>query len=1711
MADINKIIDELLLELSVTYPFPNMKDKEQVVALMEICDELGYGYIKPNLYELLSEAEDEKESGLFPGKFHLGGGYYSSKDGGEAEFKNDKGNLRPVTPEEKAKFDSKGSKTPTAEKPVDTPKPNQPSPETPSVEKPKDSSVEAPAPMKTAPVVKTPGDVLKSKVEKWSEKEKEFFKKGEDKPGSPTRRSFGDALKDKVKGARNAIAHGFKHEVHTFKAAGAAVKNLVSGKPLEKEQKKALISVGIKVASTALFAAAGGGLAHGAAYFAKHVAMELIPHAVAETIIVGVGRASLFAGADGDDERMLADFMDAVAENMENMDIPEELMMSMVDSYNEKKKPTDTQSEVIDLNELFNRILNEEDGKGESKEFPGKFHLGGGYYSSTDGGEAELKNDKGSLRPLTDKEKAEINNQTPSEEPTDGESDNDKPDTASMIDTATKALDTKEKEVEKTLPKDNPDLVLNDPKASAKSKAMAKSFKSQQTVELNKKKDDPNYDKELKAETNTKIEAAKETLKNRKTEDGDTLDSETTDNGSLIVGVEHGDGNESTQEIIKLVKSLPKDAKIMFVGEGGMSKDENGELDLTGEQAEIRDAVKGHFNNSDESSWDENANVFDDNSPVYDDVAKSLGGSKSKAKAAIWSNMYGQDGADSGMDAEDYLDEEGKEWLINQAKKGGSSEFDGDVDWNNLSLEQKEDLYQLNYRDDTEYGETEISKGQQAYNNFRQKELDRTIKEAEDNGYTVIAPVGNSHVDMWRNRNKPTKSDFKAQSLRTLQKELPEADKDVFNNQSDLDKIPSDKKKEISMKIDELASKAEKGEDFNLCQITVPGTNLYCDDNQGIPREEMPQFKGKPLPGTPSEDLPKDSNGEVDTEPMFKKMLKEKGISVVETEVPSDKLKATQSELVGSKVAGMTKALENDPSHPKITAPIYVSRDGFVIDGHHRWAAVTSAAIKAGKPSNMKVIVVDMDIKDAIPMCNKFAEEQGIAAKKADAKDGEVPAEEPTVTDDKIGAKAETDGGKVLHHIGNGYYSDSPNGDAKYIRVESVVKNAIEIGTKKWWNLLFEENLEATVAGGKKGVFKEVPKNDVDVATAAAKEEAPNVDVETARKNLQISDGVIESRIKEASKWIDKSEADEETKQILKDTAAKIFKGEDVDPANLEIAKKWMSVRAGGGNDIGIYIAKTEGDFKSNARQAITMNIDAKKVQDIDSKSDEWNDTMMNKYGLSITTQTGAFVNKKDWTANKTNKARKTEKIEASEDGNSVTLGGTTRTKRPVPDKETLVEQKNLAEQFIKKGYSEEEAKKSAKQVIASIKRGNKMLDKLAKKGEIEVVDFGPTDTDENRRSTLKNTVDKTKKSILKSLKRYSGLSEEQILEKYADLFKSIDEIEKSAPINNPNWDSMSSEEKEEATKEYLNKTLTALQNIRRDKDIASGGPDIAEVLVFMNEVGKGNQAFLPSSSNFPTVDIISFNEQKNPPENATPEELAEFYANEYSANSISFIDSDAESIKVGKGGSSAAPSKVDESDFGNEATQEVLNSVMYGVHQSIMGDYPPSKEAVDKAEEEYKKARTHLVKVLVSKGNTPEEAERMVSEMEKKATEGDEKQSAPYLQMKDVYQKSLEKEEEMDPEFDRGLKLYAMTGRLLEMTFNEDVTSNNFGNVRFVEKGKGKTSTISMEVLDGVNEKCCIKFNPNPGELKIKGEAGGKRKAGINVMYATWIVKCEK
>jgi hypothetical protein len=232
---------------------------------------------------------------------------------------------------------------PAAAKPkvniFDKPKPQaQPAADSDGDSKP--SSMVAPT------VVKTPVDVLKSKVEKWSEKEKAFFRDGIHKEDSPERRNWKDAIKDKAKGAIAAIKKGAKHEVEEFKAAGEGVKNFFSGKELSEHEKKALKAVAIKVATTAIFGAVTGGAGHGVLAFGKHVAMEFIPHVVGETILKGAGTAALFAGDEEEDINMER-FMAIIADKMANEKITPELMTQMVDSYNAKKGESDSVTEAL--------------------------------------------------------------------------------------------------------------------------------------------------------------------------------------------------------------------------------------------------------------------------------------------------------------------------------------------------------------------------------------------------------------------------------------------------------------------------------------------------------------------------------------------------------------------------------------------------------------------------------------------------------------------------------------------------------------------------------------------------------------------------------------------------------------------------------------------------------------------------------------------------------------------------------------------------------------------------------------------------------------------------------------------------------------------------------------------------------------------------------------------------------------------------------------------------------------------------------------------------------------------------------------------------------------------------------------------------------------------------------------------------------------------
>ena len=236
--------------------------------------------------------------------------------------------------------------------------------------------------------------------------------------------------------------------------------------------------------------------------------------------------------------------------------------------------------------------------------------------------------------------------------------------------------------------------------------------------------------------------------------------------------------------------------------------------------------------------------------------------------------------------------------------------------------------------------------------------------------------------------------------------------------------VPPEARQKAVTEIDKIAAdliKAKetgtKAPNTNLCKVSIPGTNLYCDDNKGIRRKNMPQFRGKPEPGSEADKMQRDKNGEVETSHLFDRMLEKEGIKISKpAPIPPDSLKATQKELVGPKVVGMMGGLDkrcdtqncdekSQQDYKNLTDPIYVSNDGYVVDGHHRWAAIVSYNVKnPDKQIPMNVRVIGAGINKIIPKANKFAQDIGIAAKsgKEGTKGGPPAAQTAPMTENKI-------------------------------------------------------------------------------------------------------------------------------------------------------------------------------------------------------------------------------------------------------------------------------------------------------------------------------------------------------------------------------------------------------------------------------------------------------------------------------------------------------------------------------------------------------------------------------------------------------------------------------------------------------------------------------------------------------------------------------------
>jgi hypothetical protein len=240
--------------------------------------------------------------------------------------------------------------------------------------------------------------------------------------------------------------------------------------------------------------------------------------------------------------------------------------------------------------------------------------------------------------------------------------------------------------------------------------------------------------------------------------------------------------------------------------------------------------------------------------------------------------------------------------------------------------------------------------------------------------------------------------------------------------------------KEAAKKAAKEKTNKELGEspNFDLCKVSVPGTNLYCGDNLGIPRKKMPQLKTPIVAGSQAE---KDSklpasdpnhlpvkDGEANAEKKFLEHLKGKGVKVAYGKsMAAAEMKATQMDLVGEKVMGMVNGLKagkakresdacggTDPVTKQrqckdasgkcgsgncgdegLLEPLIMSKDGYILDGHHRWAAIATLDLMDGRkePFTVNTTIVDMEMEDLVDESNEWGDEYGLERKSGKATD----------------------------------------------------------------------------------------------------------------------------------------------------------------------------------------------------------------------------------------------------------------------------------------------------------------------------------------------------------------------------------------------------------------------------------------------------------------------------------------------------------------------------------------------------------------------------------------------------------------------------------------------------------------------------------------------------------------------------------------------------
>lgn len=120
----------------------------------------------------------------------------------------------------------------------------------------------------------------------------------------------------------------------------------------------------------------------------------------------------------------------------------------------------------------------------------------------------------------------------------------------------------------------------------------------------------------------------------------------------------------------------------------------------------------------------------------------------------------------------------------------------------------------------------------------------------------------------------------------------------------------------------------------------------------GQKRSQMPQFDGP-------------------TMEKFCAWLKARGIGSLERNLHLGEVRPTQRHFDAAKVRGMIEQFRSG-KFPKLYAPIMVSADNFILDGHHRWAAMVALRDEKRGPDDVVMLRLGLTMKQLLPLAREF-------------------------------------------------------------------------------------------------------------------------------------------------------------------------------------------------------------------------------------------------------------------------------------------------------------------------------------------------------------------------------------------------------------------------------------------------------------------------------------------------------------------------------------------------------------------------------------------------------------------------------------------------------------------------------------------------------------------------------------------------------------------